>query len=178
MQDNKNMPAQILDVIENEGYIKSMKLPNGWVDQAQPRPQWAGPYWHTFRPDGKDKVRLSFFDRGRPLTEPGKSALRALFERAPSALTPGDLRSIAEVLRDAAVVEEFNFLNARTEKFNDRPVVVIEGRWVELQEDCLWMIAADADCTWVNEVIYQASKTDYPIYLKQIRDCLKTIEWK
>lgn len=172
------MQAQAITSVENEGYVKSMKLPSSWIDCSRPRPEWAGPFWRTFRPASGSKVRLSFFDRGRPISESGGSALKGLLEKVPSVLTPSDLRSLGDVLRDAALVDEFNFLNARSEMFNGRPVIVIEGRWNELQEDCLWYITADAECTWVYEIIYQAPKLDYPLHLKQVRDCLKTIEWK
>jgi hypothetical protein len=165
-------------MIEEEGYVKTMKLPNGWVDRSHPRPSMMGPYWKNYGPENKDKVRLSFFDRGRPLSETGALALSALLSKPAGALSTNDLRSIGEVLRDAAIVDEFNFLNARTEVFNGRPVVVIEGRWAQLQEDRLWLIAADSTCQWIYEVMYQAPKSEYPMYLKQVRDCLKTIEWK
>lgn len=164
-------------VVENEGYVKSMNLPPGWIDQSKPRPAWAGPYWRIFRPSADSKVRLSFFDRGRPLTDTAAQDMHKLLSNAPAMLTAEDLQTIREVIRDAALVDEFQFRNARSHILNGRRVIIIEGRWSELQEDCLWVIASQPQSAWVYEIVYQAPEGEFSKYFETIRACIMSVEW-
>ncbi len=165
------------NLVENEGCVKSMNLPPGWIDQSKPRPAFAGPYWRIFRPSPDGRAHLSFFDRGRPVTESAVNALHALLAAVPATLTPADLQSLGEVLREAYLVDEFTFKYARTELLNAKPVIVIEGQWNELQEDCLWIITAEPQSNWICEIIYQAPKSEFAVHFETIVNCLKTIQW-
>lgn len=172
------MQAQMqTPIVENEGYVKSMNLPPGWIEQSEPRPAWAGPYWRIFRPSPDAKARLSFFDRGRPLTDNAAQDMHKLLMNAPAVLTTEDLQTIREVIRDAALVDEFKFRNARSHVLNGRRVIIIEGQWNELQEECLWVIASEPQSAWVYEIVYQAPENEYSRYFETIRSCLMSVEW-
>jgi hypothetical protein len=83
------------------------------------------------------------------------------------------------MLRERANPEVFHILSARTQDLNGKRVLLLEGRYTEIQKD-LYEVFIDADGTGrvVQEVYFLAPKIEYLHYLKAVKIAFSSIEWK
>jgi hypothetical protein len=167
--------------IRNLGQIKDITLPKGWVG-GEPYQFVGGVGARSFRevhPDAQPGSTLGFYYRGLPIGEEAAVNFHNLIEKPAHMLTQAELSSLHEVLRDKAGPKDFTPMVARTEDINGKRVLVIEGRYRELQEDTFAVfIDASGDGRAVQEVYYQAAKDNYLDNLKAARDAIRSIRWK
>jgi hypothetical protein len=167
--------------VRNRGQIAEMTLPRGWVE-ALPV-QFAGGVGMKSRrvihPPEAPRVRLVFFYRGLPMSQKAGKSFFDVLQGPPHDLTEQEWDSLAVLLRDREDPSEFMRFAARTADWNGRRVLVVEGRYLEIQEDNFEIfIDAVGDGRTVQEVIYQAPTDVYNKYLRIAESSLKSIRWK
>lgn len=167
--------------VRNRGQIAEMTLPTGWVED--PPVQFSGGVGMKSRrvihPPEAPRVRLVFFYRGLPMSQKAGKRFFDVLQGPPHDLTEQEWDSLAVLLRDREDPSEFMRFAARTEDWNGRRVLVVEGRYLEIQEDNFEIfIDAVGDGRTVQEVIYQAPTDVYNKYWRIAEGSLKTIRWK
>jgi hypothetical protein len=165
--------------ITDHGQIKSMSLPPGWVEGT---PTLGGIGTRSFRevhPVVDPDATLCFFYRGLPVNEALGKTFRNILDMPPHELTQKEMSSISEILRDHDKKGHFTPLSVRTEDFNGKRVLTLNGRLPKTQED-LKEIVVDTEGTGrvVQEIYFQAPIATYPLYIKSVQDAMKSIEWK
>lgn len=167
--------------VTNQGQISDMVLPKGWKVGVQSQNVQGNSDYRDFRPEGDSdsNARLCFFYRGRVTSRASGERFHTLLKAPDHVLSGKELESLKEVLRDK-VTPGFSLLSARTEELNGKRVLMIEGRFVEIQQD-VRAILVDANGTTgrvVQEIYYQAPKDSYLRYLKHAKESMNSIEWK
>src|SRR5262249_29954654 len=94
-------------------------------------------------------------------------------------LGPDEIKDVAQVIRDKSNQDDFELFSPRTESLNGKMVLVIEGRYVEAQEDA-YSIYVDADGSGrlIRELHYRAPKYQFLRYLTSARKTFRSIVWK
>ncbi len=165
--------------IRDHGQIKEMTLPKDWVEGG-PYPM-NGPGTRSFRefhPTEDPKALIGFYYRGLKISEDGGNNFHDILSKPPHSLSQVELASLSDVLRDKGQPEEFSMYSAKTMDWNGKKVLVVEGRYKELQQDAVEIfIDANNDGRVVQEVYYQAPKDSFLKYLKAAKDSLRSIEW-
>jgi len=87
--------------------------------------------------------------------------------------------ALSKVLRGKEDPQQFKMIAARTEDFNGKRVLVVEGRDTKSEDD-IYAILVDADGSGrvIQEIYYQAPNEIYPKYLREAKSALKSIQWK
>ncbi len=167
--------------VKNHGQIAEMTLPKGWVGGA-PYKFSGGIGTRSFRevhPADAPNAMLCFYYRGLPISADGGKAFHDLLQKPPHALTEDELKSLSEVLRDKARPEDFKVSSVRTQDWNGRRVLVVEGRYPGIQEDTTEIfVDASGDGRAVQEIYYQAPTDVYAKYATAAKDSMKSIDWK
>jgi len=172
------MTVEAPAMIQNYGQIKTMEVPAMWQLLDDHDPQSANPSWVKFGPPNMPNVEMYLYFRGRPLTRAAQEGLKSLLEAKPHQLTVKQIDSIGELLRDACLIEAFNFLNVRTQEWNGRNVLIVEGRWNQIMHDRFWMFVPESpECETVQEIWFQAPVEQFPAQLKYARQALNSIHW-
>ncbi len=172
------MRIETTNMLRNHGQVKTMEIPTSWQPLEQVDRGTASPSWLSFGPHTLKDVELCLYYRGRPLSGNAQDNLKNLLELPPCQLTTKQLESISEVLRDASLADAFNFLNARTQDWNGRRVIIVEGRWNQMIADRFWMfVPTGPECEAVQEIWFQAPVDQYPAQLKQARQAIGSIKW-
>ncbi len=166
--------------IRDHGQIKDMTLPKDWVE--------GGPYkidgpgtrsFREFHPTENPEALIGFFYRGLKIGEAGGKNFHDILDKPPHSLSQAELTSLSDVLRDKGKPEDFAVYSAKTMDWNGKKVLVVEGRYKELQQDALEIfVDADNDGRVVQEVYYQAPKDSFLKYLKAAKDSLRSIQWE
>jgi len=167
--------------MKNHGQISEMSLPGAWVETG-PYSFAGGIGTRSFRgihPPEHPKAILGFYYRGLPVSEEAGDHFHTILAEPPHVLGAAELESLSEVLRDKAWIVDFAKSSARTENINGKQILVVEGRYLGIQEDsCHFFVDALGDGRVVQEIYYQAPKDIYARYLKEAQDSLKSIKWK
>ncbi len=169
----KNMLA-----IGDIGQVERMSLPATW-QEGQPTPLPASAFFKEYHAGSDADVKLCFYYRGQRASQAASAAFRNLLAKPCHVLTPSEIRSVAEIMRNKDDAGEFSMIAASTQLINGRRVLVVEGRFNEKQVDTE-ALYADCDGTGavVQEIYYQAPKNRYVLHLKEARDAFKSIVWK
>jgi len=167
--------------VRDRGQIAEMALPQGWVEA--PPVQFSGGVGMKSRrvihPPEAPRVRLCFFYRGLPMNQAASRQFFNVLQMPAHNLSESEFNSLGVLLRDRDDPAEFTLFTARTEDWNGRRVLVVEGRYHDLQEDCLGIfIDAAGDGRLVQEVFYQAPKDLYKEYGRAAEDALRSIRWR
>jgi hypothetical protein len=167
--------------LHDQGQINKMDLPPGWV-AGEPYHNVGGIGTRSFKeyhpPESPDSS-LCFYYRGLPMDAQSGKNFHDILQKPPHTLSQEELASLGEVLRDKKDPKDFTMASARTENVNGKTVLVIEGRYKEIQQDTQeYFVDASGDGRAVQEIYYQAPKDDYPKYLKDARQSMKSIQWK
>lgn len=166
--------------IENHGQIRSMSFPDGWVlkespsFESMPTKSWVEVYAQS-----DERASVCFYYRGAPESTATGLTFKAILEQAPHTLLPKELKALSTVLRGKDDPTAFSIITARTADYNDKRVLIIEGRVVKTQEDIFALIIdAEGSGRVVQEIYYQAPKEIYLKFLRDARTALKSIKWK
>lgn len=167
--------------VRNHGQIAEMTLPKGW-EEGPPYRFAGGIGTRSFReihPPEAPKAMLCFYYRGLPINPEAGKNFHDILAKPGHVLTQDELNSLGEVLRDKAKAEDFTPFLARTEDWNGKRVLVVEGRYPGIQEDTFEIfVDASGDGRAVQEIYYQAPKDIYIKYAKAAKDSMKSIQWK
>jgi hypothetical protein len=167
--------------ISNLGQIETMTLPDGWVGGRPYR--FSGGVgtrsFHEVHPPEMPKARLCFYYRGLPVYKEAGDIFRDVLDEAPHELSEAEYASLHEVLSDKARAEDFTVAFARTEELNGKNVLVVLGRYKEIEEDTYSILVdASGDGRVIQEIIYQAPAESFREYLSAATDAIKSITWK
>ncbi len=172
------MTVETAAMIENHGRIKTMEMPATWQLLEDHNPHSANPAWLKFGPPNLPDVEFYLYFRGRPLTGGGQESLQSIFSAKSNQLTVKQIDSISELLREACLIDAFNFLDVRIQNWNGQKVLIVEGRWNQIMSDRFWMfIPGNSECETVQEIWFQAPVEQYAAQLKYARQALKSIQW-
>jgi len=167
--------------ISNQGQISKMDLPCGWVerDKSDVTSNIGARSVREFTPPDAPDVKLSFFYRGLPCSETTGDAFKGILSKPPHHVTPTELKTLTEILRERGDNSAFSILAARTEDLNGKRVLIVEGRYRQTQQD-LHEVIIDTDGTGrtVQEVFFQAPKDKFPRHLSEAKAALRSIAWK
>lgn len=175
---NENDTTKTQELVDH-GQIDRMTLPHGWeASRSQDGVVGSSTYKDFCPPDNKE-VKMAFFFRGRPVSEYAATTFHTLLAKAPHILTPSEIKSVGEILRDRQDPADFSMLSAHTESLNGKMALVVEGRYKQIQQDTYAvMIDADGTGKFVQEIYFQAPKDEYARRLKDARQSIKSIHWK
>lgn len=167
-------------LIENHGQIRVMSFPNGWAKnepssfESIPTKSWVEVYAQA-----DQRASICFYYRGAPESAAVGLAFRAILDQAPHTLLPKELRALSTVLRGKDDPASFSIITARTADYNERRVLIIEGRAIKTQEDIYALIVdAEGNGRVIQEIYYQAPKDIYLKFLREARTAFKSIRWK
>lgn len=173
--DVSSAPVEVL----NCGQIERMKLPPGWQANQKQEGKIGNSSYRDYTPPDNKEVKMVFFYRGRPVEPGSASAFHGLLEKPAHSLSPAELKSIAEVIRDRQDARDFQMLSARTEDLNGKRVLIVEGRYIQIQQDT-YAVLVDADGSGkaVQEIFFQAPKENYMRFSREAKESIKSIQWK
>lgn len=161
------------------GQVQYMCLPAGWLEGPAARNGAPGILFRYYHPPEKPDVQLCFYFRGHKVSRAASVAFHDVLDKAAHMLALNEIKSVKEILGDRADPQKFAIVLARTEDWNGRRLLTIEGRYYERQLDThAILIDADDTGSTVQEIFYQAPKADYLHYLQQAKAAFQSIEWK
>jgi len=167
--------------VKGHGQIAEMSLPKGWIEGAPYRFS-GGIGTRSFReihPPDDPNAMLCFYYRGLPISQEGGQKFHDVLSKPPHDLSPEELKSLSEVLRDKAKPEDFTRKSARTEERNGKRVLIVEGRYPGIQENTSEIfVDASGDGRVVQEIYYQAPEAVYSKYAQAAEDSMHSIKWK
>jgi hypothetical protein len=159
----------------NHGQISQLQLPEGWIEVEVKRHDFEQASLKEFE---KNDGHLCFYFRGLPTSESAARAFEQVLSEASHHLVAREIADLAETLDDTADDTEFKILDARTEDWNDKRVLVIEGRWLKDKLDMIkFFIDARGDGAIVQEIYFFGSASTYAGLLPEIKAALRTIKW-
>jgi hypothetical protein len=172
-------PAPTAIEVRNHGQIDCIILPAGWTE-GKPRNNVVGnSSMRHFHPDSEQRVTICMYYRGRAVNKQAAEDFRSLIKQPARKLSHNEIESIATIIRDKADPADFILKTAKTEDFNGRRVLIVEGRYKEIEHDtiCLY-VDADGSGKFVQEIFYQAPVTNYGPFENEALKALNSIKWK
>ena len=166
--------------IEDHGQIGSMSFAQGWSKgELATFDGQGGKSWLEVKADVDPRASVCFYYRGLRESITVGQNFRNILDRLPHMLMPVEIKSLSAVLRGKENAQEFKMIAARTEDFNGKRVLIVEGRDTKSQ-DCMYVILVDADGSGrvIQEIYYQAPQEIYPKYLREAKAALNSIQWK
>ncbi len=161
------------------GQVDTLKLPPGWKEGQSLKPTGGASLLREFHPTDNKDVKLCFFYRGTRISEAGGKDFHKIIEQPPHILSSSEVESLRETLREKANPQEFKTLVAKTEDIDGKRVLVIEGSYSKTDtESRTILVDSDGSGTAVQEIFYQAPKSDYAQHLPVAIAALKSIRWK
>ena len=161
------------------GQVSAMSLPPGWKEGKPEKSGTGTSSFREFHPEERPDAKLCFYYRGRRLSEEAGRTFHSILEKPAHILSPVEVQSLQEVLRDRARPDDFSMLVCKTEDLNGKRVLVVEGRYKQTQEETrAILVDSDGTGTAVQEIYYQAPKDDFSKYLLTASSAMKSIQWK
>lgn len=161
------------------GQIESISIPPGWEELYEEKGRDVPFTIRRFQPPDDENAILAFFYRGRRLDNETGNKFRQVLSRSAHVLNQHEFNELSAVLRDKNDPEEFQLVIAKTEDFNGKRVLIVEGRYLGTSEDNRHMyIDSDGTGTAVQEVFYQAHRHIFPRYYKLAASAMRTIQWR
>jgi hypothetical protein len=169
----------VSETVTDRGQIQRMSLPAGWEDGPSISGGIGTRSFKEVHPAEFPDAKLCFYYRGLPASDEAGKKFREILDQPAHVLNRTEVDTIGEILRGKDDPKIFNPLMIKTEDFNGKRVLSVNGRLNEKQED-LKEILVDAEGTGkvVQEIYFQAPKELYTRYMKDAQEAMKTIEWK
>ena len=166
-------------LLTNHGQIDFMRMPENWVE-GKPQSTLSGTsLLREFHPLDHPEVQICFFYRGQPMSSRAAEYFHSVLQQPAHILTKVEIESLAETMWDKRNSKDFQLFLAQTEELNGKMVLVLEGRYNQIEEDTHALyIDADKTGSAVQEIYYQAPRADYSRHLMDALASLKTISWK
>jgi len=156
------------------GAIAEMTVPEGWSPQRLSSDGTAKFYY--FQHPTLENIRLCFFYRGQPLSEPSAESLRDVLSQSPHPLAASDLEKISEAAENFQ--RDGYTLVATTEGINGKIVVKLKGTCEADGVECYAiLIDVDGDGRWVAEMFFEATASDFHMHWPAIERSIKSIKW-
>lgn len=161
------------------GQIQTITIPAGWEEHYEERERAVPFTMRFFQPQENENAILAFFYRGRRLDNANGDNFRKLLQQPAHVLNQQEFEDLKAVLRDKNDPDEFQVVIAKTEDFNGKRVLIIEGRYLGICEDNRHMyIDSDGSGTAIQEVYYQAHRSIFPRFYRTAAAAMRTIKWR
>jgi len=166
--------------VVNHGQIGYMRLPDGWSeDESVKQVNIGSRSVRQFRPRQSSDSKLYFYYRGFPVSSADGASFALTLSKDPHVVLSEEIQTLTAILGQRAKSDSFMILSLRTEDLNGRRVLILEGRYKELQQDIYEMfIDADGTGQAVQEIYLLAPKDQYVLYLRKVKAALQTLQWK
>ena len=166
--------------IYDHGQIRHMSIPPGW-EEGEPE-AYLGIGYRSFRevhPMLDPAAKLCFFYRGGPIRPLPGERFHALITSPAHMLSFSEIKTLGEVLRDRQSPTDFAMTMARTEDISGKRVLVVEGRYLDANDETRALFV-DADLTGrvIQEIYFQAPRQLYLRYGRLVRDMMNSIAWR
>ncbi|MBZ0187898.1 MAG: hypothetical protein K8F91_16750 [Candidatus Obscuribacterales bacterium] len=162
-----------------QGQIEQLDLPDSWKERELAQNELKTFELREFSPSGEEEVKLCFYYRGRQVSEGSGLAFLEILKRPPHLLMKQEIESIVEILEEIAFPESFAPLGIKTEKLNQKMVLIVDGRWRAQSWDTHALyIPADKHARVVQQVYLLSPPSRYPVFLSQFKAALEAISWR
>jgi hypothetical protein len=171
-------PKPQQEAIRDYLLIKQMLIPPGWIEEKEERGPFDLRSRRMFHAPNAERVGVCSYARGKPVNQSAANSFKDVLSKPVHELTASEVSSIALILREASLPGEFDLSSIKTELWNGKIVLVVEGRWVEAQWDTYWLIA-DIQGTgeFIQEIYYIAPAADYSRFCDVALQSLASLEW-
>jgi len=173
------MTTQVITV-ENEGQIKVMDLPSGFVEEPVPQNEWLnGPHIRNFYLEENPDVRIAFYFRGHQIREKENQTFVELLNNENHVLNEDEVSSLQQIIYENCQPENFKVSIATIENINGKHVLYVEGNWVESDNyDIGVFISANPETCLVQEIHFLAPLDQQANYRHLFDQSLDSIQWK
>jgi len=178
MESSTEIGTEIVD----DGQVDSMLFPKGWVAGEPAENPGIGSRWfrEVYRQDSPD-TSICFFYRGLPVADGPAAAFKAVLDGPPHTLSESELQSLPRILEHKTPLDSelFKLSSARTEEWNGKMVLIVEGQYTE-SDDQIFEIYVDADGSgrFVQEIFYQAPSEQFRQFRAEAQKALQSVKWK
>jgi hypothetical protein len=180
-QKGRRVKQQELPRLEvaNFGVVASFTLPPGWVESSFSQGEAQQSRSRIFHDSDSPSVQLCFFFRGHRVSEQAAREFLDLLSRPDHFLKPSEFKAAREIVRDLGNTGSFKLLQAATRQLNGKRVMIVEGRFVQSEQDTYALfVDVDGTGTIVQEIHYQAPKLDYARHLAVVKAAMESIAWR
>jgi len=168
------------DDILSRGAVREMKVLDGWVPGKTKSRGDGGIYtYQAIHPADRPDIMMWYFYRGYKLNEEEGQTFRDALARPPHTLPRQEIAALEAVLRDKGSPDLFRLSSARTEVLNGKMVLVVEGHYIEVDDEAL-TVYVDADgkgCT-IDELHFRAPASEYKQYMPDVQKALQSVVWR
>ena len=171
----KKRSAATAPELRDHGQIARMTLPP-WPEVA-PRTPTRGPV-KRYQAPGDGRTRLLFSRTATPLPSAQAALFASLLRQAPFRLRSDHLWDLVALTHDMPSPDYFQVDWARTETWNGRAVMIIEGLWKSDGEAEFHMFAGTDDPEFVDQICFIGPREDFARHKSDILKCFRSIEWK
>lgn len=160
----------------SEGRISRMDMPLDWKEES-PVPEDGARYTREFYSVEMPNAKIFLHYRGYPLGSGASTFFRQLLEGPQHDLSAIEKTSISDVIGNAGIPELFRLESLRAAHVNARSVLVLEGVWSGGNRSLQLYIAADRDCSIVQEIWFMAPEPDFSSWKPTFDWIIESIEW-
>ncbi|MBX9772446.1 MAG: hypothetical protein K2X29_13810 [Candidatus Obscuribacterales bacterium] len=174
----QNITSRNISIMD-EGQIKFMSIPSGFVQQFMEPSEWHhSRYVKNFHRTDNPNVRILFYFRGNPLSEDEAGNFSRLLTTPSHILNSEEIESLELMLYEDCLPETLKLAVAKTEKINGRDVLRFEGTWIEPDlYDVGIFILANPKTHLVQEIHFLCPAKDYEQFQHYFEEALKSILW-
>lgn len=163
------------------GQIESIQLPLGWTPGYGLNNVVGNSCYTEFLPSGSSgqysESRIEFFYRGTQVPENEASAFRKILSSG-HVLTEEEYESLGSILRGKDRGSVFQVDLAWTARHNEKPVLMIEGTYVEDgKRTLIVLINAGNNGAVVQEVALVAPEKSYAEMKPEMEQALQSLRW-
>ena len=163
--------------LKNQGQIKSMELPDGWVECLLEK-RTATDFLKEYRSPESAEVKLAFYYRGKRIAPDGAADFLKVLSQPDHELSEEEFDSVDLVVRNASDPDFFLLSSSRTEEISGKRVLIVEGIWKKSDlVDLGLFIDSDKTGSAVQEIHFEAPQSEYGLFVDQVEKSLKTIVW-
>jgi len=160
------------------GPIAFIALP-GW----EPAPPSHLPTMYTsirgFRRPDHPQASLEFLRWGRrPLPPREQFHFARFLQAAPCQLSRDDLWELVAIVYDMANPEYFDLSSARTEHWNGRAVLLLEGRWKTADVEVFDLFFAGDNPEGFERISFRAPAETFARIRADVQKAFRSIEWR
>lgn len=164
-------------ILKKQGQIKSMELPEGWLECVQEK-RTASDYLTEYRAPESANAKLLFYYRGHRIAPGGAADFLKVLSLPDHELTDQEFSSVDLVIRNASDPDFFLLSSSRTEELNGKRVLIVEGIWKKGGlVDLGVFIDSDKTGSAVQEIHFEAPQSEYELFVDQAEKSLKSIVW-
>jgi hypothetical protein len=165
-------------LMSNQGAVKAIQLPDGWVEKEVQREPLSLLNVRRFQSPSEPGVQVQFVSRGCRYSSTVAGRLSTFLQREASPLTADEYRQLAPLLLDLADESMFELHGVCTFDLNGRRVLLVQGRWRPQQ---YWLTTVFIDVYGTGEVVEEviciAPFAKHLEIQAMLDGILRSIEW-